>query len=105
MFKKLIDTNIFIDRFLNPVLYQDIFLSDGLVFLSSVVMMELRAGAHTKESMKAVNELFEFFRRVGRIVVPSIKDYEKAGEILSNLQTSKGYDIKKASSITNEKGQ
>jgi predicted nucleic acid-binding protein len=80
MFKKLIDTNIFIDRFLNPVLYQDIFLSDGLVFLSSVVMMELRAGAHTKESMKAVNELFEFFRRVGRIVVPSIKDYEKKGQ-------------------------
>lgn len=102
MLKKLLDTNIFIDRFSNPNLYKGVFLSEGLVYLSSIVLMELRAGAHSKESIKAVNELFEFFIRVGRIIAPSIKDYERAGEIISNLQSLKGYDIRKTSSITND---
>jgi predicted nucleic acid-binding protein len=53
MLKELIDTNIFIDRFLNPDLYKDIFLSEGLVYLSSIVLMEFRAGAHSKEAIKA----------------------------------------------------
>ena len=37
MLKKLIDTNIFIDRFLNPDLHRDIFLSQGLTYLSAEV--------------------------------------------------------------------
>lgn len=102
MIKKLVDTNIFIDRFSTPALYKDIFLSDGFVYLSSVVLMELRAGVHSKESIKIVNELFDFFERVDRIITPALKDFERAGEIISNLQSSKGYDIKKAASITND---
>ncbi|MFA4828830.1 MAG: hypothetical protein WC594_06400 [Thermodesulfovibrionales bacterium] len=69
MLKKLIDTNIFIDRFSNPDLYKEIFLSEGFVYLSSVVLMELRAGAHTKESINAISEIGEFFRKVDRIVI------------------------------------
>ncbi|MCX5884878.1 MAG: PIN domain-containing protein [Proteobacteria bacterium] len=102
MLKKLIDTNIFIDRFSNLHTYQDIFLSDGIIYLSSVVLMELRAGAHTKKSLRAVNELSDFFRRVDRIVAPSINDYERAGRILAKLQSEKGYDIKKCAAITDD---
>ncbi|MEW6714246.1 MAG: PIN domain-containing protein [Nitrospirota bacterium] len=102
MLKKLIDTNIFIDRFLNPDAYQDIFLSEGLVYLSSVVSMELRAGAHSKEAIHAYNELRNLFSRVDRIVAPSAKAYEEAGEIIAGLQRIKGYDIKKSASITND---
>ncbi len=102
MIKKLVDTNIFIDRFSNPSLYKDIFLSDGLVYLSSIVLMELKAGAHTKVAVKAVNDLYEFFRRVNRLCIPTQQDYERAGDIIANLQRKKGYDIKKCSSITND---
>jgi len=102
MLKKLIDTNIFIDRFSNPRSYQDIFLSEGTIYLSSVVLMELRAGAHTKKSLRAVNELSDFFRRVDRIVAPSINDYERAGGIIAKLQRAKGYDVKKCASITDD---
>ena len=102
MLKKLVDTNIFIDRFSNPDLYKEIFLSEGFVYLSSVVLMELRAGAHTKESINAISEIGEFFRKVDRVVIPTKKDFEKAGEILSGLQSVKGYDIKKSVSITND---
>ncbi len=51
MIKKVIDTNISIDRFSNPDLYREIFLSSGIVYLSSIVLMKLRAGVHTKQAL------------------------------------------------------
>jgi len=102
MFKKLVDTNVFIDRFADPFSYQGLFLSDGLVYLSSVVLMELKAGCHTKETVKAVHDLRNVFDRVGGIAVPALRDYDIAGEILARLQSAKGYDIKKSASITND---
>jgi len=102
MLKKLVDTNIFIDRFTSPERYQDVFLTEGLVFLSSVVLMELKAGAHTKAANEAVHDVLSLFVRTGRVVVPSLKVYETAGEIIARLQSSKGYDIKKSASITND---
>lgn len=102
MLKKLIDTNIFIDRFSDPNLHKEIFLSEGIVYLSSIVLMEIRAGAHTKETIHAYDDLSNYFRRVDRIVVPSLKDFEKAGEVIARLQSIKGYDIKKSASITND---
>ncbi|MGA1871980.1 MAG: type II toxin-antitoxin system VapC family toxin [bacterium] len=85
MLRKFVDTNIFIDRLANPEIYKEIFLSEGYVYLSSIVFMELRAGAHTKEAIKAINELKTFFKRVNRIIVPTLKDYENAGEIIATL--------------------
>ncbi|MCC7202354.1 MAG: PIN domain-containing protein [Nitrospirae bacterium] len=102
MIKKVIDTNIFIDRFSNPDLYSEIFLSTGIIYLSSIVYMELRAGAHTKKALKAINEIFYLFRQVNRIWAPSITDYEKAAELISRLHVAKGYTIKKSASITND---
>ena len=102
MLKKLVDTNIFIDRFADPSSYQDVFLSDGLVYLSSLVLMELKAGVHTKEAEKAVHDLRDLFDRLGRIVVPTLRDYDTAVEIIARLQSAKGYDIRKSSSITND---
>jgi predicted nucleic acid-binding protein len=102
MLKKLVDTNIFIDRFADPDLYKDIFLSDGLIYLSSVVLMEMRSGAHSKEAVDAVHDIRNHFTRVGRLIVPSFKDYETAGEVIAKLQSAKGYDIKKSASITND---
>lgn len=49
--------------------------------------MEIRAGAHTRESIHAYNELSNFFRRVDRIIVPSVRDFEKAGGIIAGLQS------------------
>lgn len=102
MLKKLIDTNIFIDRFQNPEQHKEVFLSEGVVYLSAVVFMELRAGAHTKQAVKAVYDLHSHFKRLERLVIPSAADYERAGDILARLQTAKGYTIKKSASITND---
>jgi len=42
------------------------------------------------------------FTLAGRLITPSTRDYERAGEIIARLQSEKGYTIKKSASITND---
>jgi len=102
MLKKLVDTNIFIDRFKSPELFSDIFLSKGQVYLSAIVLMELRAGAHSKAALRAYTDLVHFFQKVDRVITPQRSDYALAGEILANLQRIKGYELHKTASIAND---
>lgn len=102
MHKKLIDTNIFIDRFADPDRFVDVFTSGAIVYLSSVVLMELRAGAHSLSAIKAVDAIENFFRGVGRIITPQHPDYRLAGQMLAKLQREKGYDLKKTASLAND---
>jgi predicted nucleic acid-binding protein len=102
MRKKLIDTNIFIDRFADPDRFADIFTAEGTVYLSSVVLMELRAGAHLPSAIKAVDAIESFFRGVSRIITPQHIDFRMAGEILAKLQREKGYELKKTASLAND---
>lgn len=102
MIKKVLDTNIYIDLFVNPDLFMNIFMSEGPIYLSSIVLMELLAGAHTKNEKREIQSFINLFKKLGRILNPTVKDYEQAGEILIRLQNIKGYDIKKSASITND---
>lgn len=102
MIKKLVDTNILIDRLASPTRYEDIFISPGQVVLSAVVLMELRAGSHSKDALRAYHDLAHFFKKVDRIITPTAKDYEVAGEVLAKLQSQKGYELRKTASIAND---
>lgn len=102
MRKKLIDTNIFIDRFADPDRFTEVFTSECVVYLSSVVLMELRAGAHLLSAIKAVDAIEKFFKDVGRIITPQHSDYRLAGQVLAKLQREKGYNLKKTASIAND---
>ncbi len=102
MIKKILDTNVYIDLFANPSLHEDIFVSEGPIYLSSVVFMELMAGAHAENENKKVKSLLDLFKKLGRVITPSLKDYEQAGEILLKLQRVKGYNLKKSASISND---
>ena len=73
-----------------------------VVYLSSVVLLELRAGAHSLVAIKAVDALEKFFQRVSRVITPQHSDYRLAGQILASLQREKGYDLKKTASLAND---
>lgn len=102
MTKKILDTNIYIDLFANPKLYEDIFISEGPIYLSSVVLMELLAGAYAKGEKRIIKNLAGLFKKLGRNLIPTDRVYAQAGEILFRLRNIKGYDIRKSSSITND---
>jgi predicted nucleic acid-binding protein len=102
MRRLIVDTNLYID-WLNagkhePILFQH----DAIKFMSAVVMMELLAGAHSAHDQRRLQDLFKTFAKLGRIVTPSSETYQEAGEVLRQLQTTRGYHFRQSSSLTND---
>lgn len=98
----VLDTNLYID-WLNDGTHEAIIFQPGVVkFLSVVVMMELFAGAFSSHDRKLLQGLFHAFTKLGRILTPSMIVYREAGDVLRQLQTAQGYDLKKSHSLAND---
>jgi tRNA(fMet)-specific endonuclease VapC len=75
---------------------------DAVKYMSSVVMMELFAGAFTERDRKLIGGITATFKKVGRILTPSVTVYEEAGDVLRRLQTSGGYNLARTRSLAND---
>ncbi|MBL7095113.1 PIN domain-containing protein [candidate division KSB1 bacterium] len=104
MSKYIIDTNIYID-FYNTGKFKEIIYQKKypeIIYVSSVVIMELLAGAFIKENHAIIANLIKTAHARAKIISPSQNDFFEAGKILAKLQSETGYDLKKAYSITND---
>lgn len=54
-------------------------------YLASVVSAELRAGATTRTSMRAVREFTMWAHDVRRVVAPSADSWDRAGDVLARI--------------------
>ncbi|MBV6341946.1 type II toxin-antitoxin system VapC family toxin [Candidatus Magnetobacterium casense] len=102
MIKVIYDTNVYIDWAANKIDDDVLFRKEECIFISSVVIMELRAGAFTSKAISDIDKLFKTARKTTRFVTPTLYDYLKAGEILSLLKNEKNYDIRGLRYITND---
>ena len=73
----------------------------GPVWLSSVVLEELYAGASTR-SRHIVERLERDFRRAGRILVPSLTDWTQTGKVLALLGAKYDYEQIGKGRLTND---
>lgn len=102
MRKVIFDTNILID-WINAGQFDELIFESGTAkYLSSVVLMELMAGASDSEDQKLIRKLHNTHRKAGRMVTPTESNYAEAGNILLELQKSRGYDLKKAYNLAND---
>ena len=102
MTKIIPDTNIFIG-WLRDSKHSDLLFGPGRVrYLSSIVAMELYAGAHRKKDREDVDRIYNIFNKTRRIVVPEKSMFPKAGLILDELRTRRGYDLKKRASLSHD---
>lgn len=98
----VIDTNVYID-WLNRGLYEEVLFQPGAVkHLSSIVMMELWAGAFSTRDRKLLRQITTNFAKTDRLLLPTVGVYEEAGEVLRRLQTSRGYTATSASALAND---
>ena len=98
----VIDTNVYID-WLNKGLYEEVlFQPETLKHLSSIVMMELWAGAFSTQDRRLLRQITSNFAKAGRILLPTVGVYEEAGEVLRRLQISRGYTATSASVRAND---
>lgn len=68
----------------------DEFLLKGQFVLSSVVAMELYAGARDDRMKRALDRLSLQLESIGCLVVPSHADYQRAGLMIRNYSRRKG---------------
>jgi hypothetical protein len=102
MQRVVIDTNIYID-WLNKGLYEEVLFQSGAVkHLSSIVMMELWAGAFSTRDRKLLRQITTNFAKAGRMLLPTVGIYEEAGEVLRRLQIVQGYTTTSASTLAND---
>jgi predicted nucleic acid-binding protein len=98
----VIDTNVYID-WLNSGRYEELFFAPGAVkHLSSIVMMELLAGAFAPKDRKLLQGITRSFAAVGRLLLPTIAVYQDAGEVLRRLQVVRGYMARGTATLVND---
>lgn len=96
MTKVVLDTNLYVG-WLNRGLHERLLLGTGLVrYLSSVVLMELRAVARTRAAGRGLDRIARAYAASGRIIVPPVGVFDDAGSTLRKLQ-DRGRDVRRAS--------
>ena len=74
-------------------------LGSGLVrYLSAVVVMELRAGAHSRSSRLTIDHLVRVYRASDRLIAPPDAAFDRAGPVLRRLKLA-GREVRSASLV------
>jgi predicted nucleic acid-binding protein len=90
MRRVVIDTNLYID-WLNEGRHQEVlFRRDAVKYLSTVVVLELYAGAFSLRDRRVLRGVVAAFHRADRMLVPSGAVWEDAGHVLRALQRTRG---------------
>jgi predicted nucleic acid-binding protein len=100
----LLDTSIYITALRagdDAVLQLRRFTSGSPVWLSSVVLEELYAGAKPRDS-RIVARLERDFDRAGRILVPNLNDWTLTGKLLARLAVRFDYERIGQARLTND---
>lgn len=98
MRRVVFDTNVLVD-WINVGAHEDRILAKGQVrLLSSVVEMELRAGAFSPSGRRAVERIVKAHAGAARILCPTPAVFAAAGEILQRLRR-RGIDVRRASLV------
>jgi len=100
--KVVFDTDLYID-WINLGRHQDLLVERPFVrYMSTVVLMELRAGAVRPRDQRLVKRLHETFARTDRLLNPTPQTFWEAGRVLLVLQRAFRYDLKKRFQIVND---
>lgn len=98
----IFDTDLYID-WINAGRHEDLLLKRPFLrYMSTVVLMELRAGAVRRPDQRLVKRLRDVFAATGRLLNPSPDTFWEAGRVLFLLHRSFRYDLKKRSQIVND---
>ncbi len=84
----MFDTNIYVSALregLSSTPFGRLQAAAPRTFLASVVSAELRAGALDEGGRRAVMELARRFEQLGRVVVPTARSWNDAGDILAKI--------------------
>lgn len=83
--KVIYDTCVYIEFLRSGEHAEQFSAREHVRYLSSVVMMELCAGARTRPHQKLLERLFHPYSKAQRLVTPTAGQFRSAGECLARL--------------------
>jgi predicted nucleic acid-binding protein len=85
--KYLLDTNVWIRFFRDPLARERFERHAGrpMLFMSSIVALELLAGCRTSREQREVERFLKPFEKAGRLIVPDHWSLLEAGRVLAAL--------------------
>ena len=102
MERVIFDTDLYID-WLQEGTREELMVSGPFLrYMSTVVLMELRAGAFTPAATRAVEDLHTTFSRTHRLLAPTPDTFWRVGAVLATLQRRFGYDLKGRLRLVND---
>jgi predicted nucleic acid-binding protein len=102
MRRVVIDTNLYID-WLNEGRHEEVlFQRDAVKYLSTVVVLELYAGAFAPRDRRVLRGIVAAFERANRLLLPSRAVWGEAGHVLRALQASRGSERAGYPSLVND---
>ncbi len=102
--KVIFDTSIYIP-FLNKGTTNplpDLADIKPILYMSSVVIEELYAGAFDAKTIKLIDKVYATFRNLNRLVVPDEADWQKTGKVVARLGAKYGFESKYLTRIQND---
>ncbi|MBI4590449.1 MAG: PIN domain-containing protein [Candidatus Rokubacteria bacterium] len=102
MERVIFDSDLYID-WIEAGRHDELLLARPFVrFMSTVVLLELQAGALAPAAAQAVSDLYGTFRRAGRLLAPSAHTFWEAGSVLRTLQQRQGFDLRRRFRLVND---
>lgn len=102
MERVVFDSDLYID-WINAGSHEEFLLGRSFVrYMSTVVLLELQAGALGPAAAKAVGDLYRTFTRTGRLLSPSPNTFWRAGSVLRILQNHHGFDLRTRFRLVND---
>lgn len=102
MERVVFDSDLYMD-WINAGWREELFLARWFVrYMSTVVLLELQAGALEPAAAKAAGDLNRTFTRTGRLLSPSTDAFWRAGSVLRVLQRRHGFDLRARFRLVND---
>ena len=102
MERVVFDSDLYID-WINAGSHEELLLDRSFVrYMSTVVLLELQAGALELAAAKAVADLHRTFTRTDRLLSPSPETFWRAGSALRVLHRRHGLDLRTRFRLVND---
>ena len=91
MLKIVIDTSVYIPFIRKGIYVPQIEREGAVIYMSSVVIQELYAGAFDPKVVKALDKVYRVFTKTGRLIVPTKENWRETGKIMAMMGKRYGF--------------
>jgi predicted nucleic acid-binding protein len=94
--KAMFDTNVYISYIRSGLHQEELEMRGSIKYLSGIVLMELYAGAKTKEAERFLDRNMKAYVATGRVITLRQEHYVEIGQFIADLPAQYGTLIRKA---------